>query len=171
MGRRDFGIDVRLQYKPGAVPFSLGNTCAPAGTSACRGMRSVDLIPRFDNLSAMVPDLFARLSQFQSEKFCRDFACDIVGRRSESASDENNFRSRKEFAKRVSNRRSIRNGALLVNSQSQRENLPRDESEVLVLDIAEQKLGAGVNEDDAKIDKQTSNAQRSTSNAEVRSLN
>jgi hypothetical protein len=47
-------LTLARRYRPGAVPFPFGKTCAPAGTLACRGMRSVDLIPRLANRFVIV---------------------------------------------------------------------------------------------------------------------
>jgi hypothetical protein len=65
---------------------------------------------------------------------------------------------------------------LFIDPQSKRQNLAGDEGEMRVLDIAEQKLRAGVNENDlhfarGKLARIKENVQRSTLNAQRSTFN
>src|SRR6266545_4500699 len=96
----------------------------------------------------------------------RDVAGNVVARGSKSASDKNNFRPRKQFFQRLANRRAVADCSPLVNSQTDRKDLARDEREVGVVNVTREKLGAGIEKDGAHDtpEDSTPNAQRPTPN-------
>ena len=139
----------RQDTSPGADPFSFGKTVAPCGTSAWR------------DSSIRQSESTARRSrgdrghdrrivlQFQSQEFSRDLPRDIVGRRPKTTGHENDVGLLRRFGQRRANRRAVRHSELPLDAQPEREDLPRDEGEVRIEHVAEQKLGAGVDDDDA----------------------
>jgi hypothetical protein len=73
----------------------------------------------------------------------------IVGGRSETAGDENDFCAWKNIPECDGNGNSIGNGALFVDPQAEFKNLTGDEGEVRIDDVTQQDLGAGVDHNSA----------------------
>jgi hypothetical protein len=105
--------------------------------------------------------------QFQVEQISRDFTGDVIRGGTESAGDENYFGLGQRSLDRLADRVTVGNGDLALNPQAKRENFPSDEPQMRIQNVAEEQLGAGIDDDHTHWEK-TSNAQRPTSNAELR---
>ena len=82
--------------------------------------------------------------QTEAEQLRGNFTRHVIRRRSETACDQKDVAARKGIEQRAANGRSVRNGRLSADPQSEREKLLTEISEVGVCDVAEQQLGAGV---------------------------
>src|SRR5581483_2620718 len=77
----------------------------------------------------------------------------VVCRGTQTAGDKKNFAAREQFGQRLPNCVGIGNRAALFDAQTEREDLARDEWEMRVLNVAEQKFRAGVEKNDAHVEK------------------
>src|SRR5689334_17094032 len=87
--------------------------------------------------------------KFQTQELSRDFTGKVISSRSQAAGDENDLCVIPLFFKCSANRGTVRYRDLAIDSQANRENLARDEREVGIQNVTEQKLSASIYDDDA----------------------
>ena len=90
--------------------------------------------------------------QFQPEEVGRDFTRNVVRRRPQTAGDEDDLRPVQRFRDGLANRLTIRDRDLTLDPQPERKDFPRDEVEMGVEHIADEKLRARVNDDDIHVE-------------------
>ena len=89
------------------------------------------------------------MHEFEAEPFADDFARDVVGRRAEPAGDEDDFRARRGLGESLADHVAIGHRDLPGDAQAERKQRLGEKFEVGVEDIAEQQLGAGIDDFDA----------------------
>jgi hypothetical protein len=87
------------------------------------------------------------VAHLQAQKLSRYFPCDIVGRWPEATGNENDFGMFQRVAKRSANRGPVRHRDLPLDAQPERKDLSRDEREMGIEDVAEEKFRAGIKDD------------------------
>ena len=103
--------------------------------------------------------------QFQTEQLGCDLSSDVVGRRPETAGDEDQVRPVEVLAEGIADGGTIGDRDLPLDAQAQRKNLARDEGEVRVEHVSEEDFGAGVDDDDSHWEEEE-NVQRPTLNVQ-----
>ena len=82
--------------------------------------------------------------QAEAEELRGDFARHVIRRRSETAGDQKDVAAWKSIEQRPANGRSVRDGRLSANPQSEGEKLLAEIGKVGVCHAAKQQLGAGI---------------------------
>jgi hypothetical protein len=90
--------------------------------------------------------------QLQSKEFGGNFTGDVISRRSETAGDENKVRIRERLCKRIADSETVRHRHLPADAQAERKYFAGDKAEMRIENVAEQKLGAGVDDDDVHVE-------------------
>ena len=88
------------------------------------------------------------LGQRQAEEFGHQVAGDVVGRRAQATRDEDEVGASNRVQQRLADRRAVRDADLPVHAQAQWKKLQAEKGQVRVGDVAEQQLGAGVDDFD-----------------------
>jgi len=149
MRRLNLRIDVRAQIKAWRAAILVGqHLCADMNVSLPDDTRSPFDSAHSESLPERSQQL-RRLSELQPEQIGNHLACYVIAGWTKAPGHKKNLATWKQFGQRLSNRVRIGNSAPLLDPQTQRKNLARDEWKVCVLNIAKQKLRAGVEKDDA----------------------
>jgi len=149
--RREPWIDIRAQIQTRSAPVLVREDLRAGWNigltrDACCPFDFANRQPLFERLQKLPV-----LAQLQPEQIGHDFARNIVAGRSEHAGYEQDLAVRKQIAQRMADDLAIRNSALFLDPQTERKNLTGDEIEMRIDNIAEQKLGAGVEDDAAHL--------------------
>src|SRR5436190_23061030 len=153
MWRLNLRIDVRAQIKTRRAAIVIRqNLCANVDIGLARDARRP-----FDSAhskSSLKRSQQVRgLPELQSQKIGDHLACYVIAGWTEPACDKKDRATLKQFGEASPNRFGIWHCALLLDPQTERKNLARDECKMCVLHIAEQKFGAGVQKSDAQVDR------------------